>query len=323
MLSSVAHQKNLKLRVIYIYIYIYIFFFFFFSIRPIFTCPHFWSCTHHLASFLLWFSPNPTVGPLSTATTNDINPSHIIQLQSCQWPPQSCPFPTLLLFKLTLRMTPQLSRKNITFFPPCFCSTSSTCSANQAWLFFFSPHVQRYHHSSCTCTVHFDFFSSPMTNRVFNPSSVCIKQLYNYFLWLSPLLVFKRSHYLHQQVWAKGNHFPVWPHNLNISFCLVFSNGLLIQNVSHLALAIEYYTHKHIQAFQLCFLISQYSRCSTVDTVVSPNIFQLWSILMRECLLFEQQQLYCPVISRLVHPAPFGITLLVGFFIIPSVRLQV
>ena len=101
-------------------------------------------------------------------------------------------------------------------------------------------------------------------------------------------------------------------------------NAIKICTVSHLTPALEYYTHsKQMKTFQFRLLISQFSCCSTFDTVVSTNFFLTLIRLDPKCLLFEQQQLYCPVISRFIHPAPFGIASLVGFFIIPSIHLQV
>ena len=77
------------------------------------------------------------------------------------------------------------------------------------------------------------------------------------------------------------------------------------------------------QMFQFRFLSSQCSCCSTVDTVVSSIFFNFDPSQCGSVYSLKNNKLYSPFLSRLLHPAPFGITFLVGFFILPSVHLQV
>ena len=65
---------------------------------------------------------------------------------------------------------------------------------------------------------------------------------------------------------AKGNPFPVWTHDVSFFF-LSFFNDILFQNVFHLFLAIDFYTHQ-LKKFQFGFLISQ---CSIHIQILLPK----------------------------------------------------
>ena len=87
-------------------------------------------------------------------------------------------------------------------------------------------------------------------------------------------------------------------------------------DMSHLAPAIEYYTLQNIRHSSYVSL-AVYTPAVHMLLLLISLIF--WNFDPSQCRsVYTFNNNNCPVVSRLIHPAPFGIPLLVSFLIIPS-----